>query len=153
MIARQRLDQERPRIRNPRTARAAADMRISRNARARYTSFVRVCIALGVVLVALMGYVNLTSNVTSLTYSLENAKRDRDALEEQTARLDERLAQLRSEDRLAAVAAKLGMREPQQPQQFAVVTLMPPLAVKAPSPILASLVSWFGAPSHRVNAP
>ena len=55
----------------------------------------------------------------------------REALQEETMRLDDRIAALRSDDRLAALAARLGMRDP---QRFAVVRIEPPHCRASPSP-------------------
>ncbi|MDP9024696.1 MAG: hypothetical protein M3N13_04915 [Candidatus Eremiobacteraeota bacterium] len=149
MIQPQFLD-DRQRIRNPRTARNATKTRIVRNSRARYTAILRVCMVLGVVLVSLLGYVMLTSNVTSLTYSVAKAHHQREALLEDTSRLDERIAALRSQDRLASVAAKLGMHES---QQFALVTLgVPTIARSGSFPMLSSIAGWFGGGTPRTLA-
>lgn len=141
---------ERARIRNPRSARTATKTRIVRNSRARYVGIFRVCAVLGVVLVSLLGYVMLMSNMTSLTYSVAKAHQHREALQEETARLDDRIAALRSEDRLAAVAAKLGMRES---QQFALVKLdLPPVARTGGLPMLSTIAGWFGGETPRTLA-
>lgn len=133
--------ESRPRIKNPRSARTATSTRIVRNSRARYNAIFRVCTVLGVVLVSLLGYVMLTSNVTSLSYAVAKAHQQRDDLQEETARLDDRIAVLRSDERLARVASKLGMHEP---QQFAVVQLgLPSVANDRFSPWL-SVAGWFG---------
>ena len=115
---------ERPaRVPNPRTARAATQRRIVKKSRARYTTIVHVATVVGALMTVLMAYVVLTSSMTGLSYAVANAKHEREALQEETMRLDDRIATLRSDDRLAAVAAKLGMREP---QRFAVVTVPAP---------------------------
>ena len=72
-----------------------------------------------------MGYVVLTSNLTGLSYAVANAKHQRTELQAETMRLDDRIAALRSDDRLSVLAARLGMTEP---QHFAVVTLPPATA-------------------------
>ncbi len=134
----------RPRIRNARSARTATKTRIVRNSRARYTAIARVSVVLGITLVSLLLYVTLTSNMTSGTYALAKAHHEREMLQESTARLDERIAALRSEDHLAAIAAKLGMHEP---QQFALVRLGAPRVARAGSlPIVSSIAGWFGNP-------
>ena len=70
--------------------------------------------------------------------------RKREALQEETMRLDDRIAALRSDDRLAALAARMGMREP---QSLAVVRIeQPRVAVaRTPSrfPMLSSLAGFF----------
>lgn len=132
---------QKPRIANPRSARNASQTRKVRNHRARYTSLARVGAVLAVALVLLMGYVMLTSNMTSLTYAVAKAHHDREQLTEETARLDDRLIAMRSEERLAKVAAKLGMHEP---AQFAVVKLSTPTLARHGFPVFASLAGWFG---------
>ena len=130
------------RISNPRTIRAATQRRIVRNSRARYTSLARVLGALICVLVLLMGYVVLTSSLTGISYAVAKARATREALQEETMRLDDRIAALRSDDRLSALAARLGMREP---QRLAVVRIDAPRVAKAapPFPILSSLAGFF----------
>ena len=130
------------RIAKPRTVRAATQRRIVRNSRARYTSFARVFGALICVLVLLMGYVVLTSSLTGLSYAVAKARAEREALQEETMRLDDRISALRSDDRLAVLAARLGMREP---QRLAVVRIAPPPAAKPGSrfPVLSSLAGFF----------
>ncbi|MDQ2866544.1 MAG: hypothetical protein M3R51_09990 [Candidatus Eremiobacteraeota bacterium] len=135
--------EERGRIRNFRSARTATKTRFVRNARARYVGILRVCFVLGALLVLLLGYVMLTSNMTSLTYSVAKAHHNRETLQEQGSRLEDRIAALRSADRLASIASKLGMRES---QQFALVALSaPPIAHSRSFPVLSSIAGWFGA--------
>lgn len=112
--------QPRPRIENPRVARGATETRVRHHSRARYTTIVRFSLVLGVAVALLIGYVMLTANLTGMTYAVSQAQEQRTALQEQTARLDDRLMQLESQDRLAGIAARLGMHEP---QTFAVVRL------------------------------
>lgn len=134
--------QARPRLRNVRTAKHATHLRKTHASRARYTNLVRFCGGLGVVLVGVMTYVMLIANLTGLNYAVARSERQRASLQAETARLDDRLAALRSDDRLAKMAAALHMREP---QQFALVTL-PPAEPQGRSRIfLSSLAGWFGA--------
>lgn len=129
------------RIRNPRSARTATQTRIVKNNRARYGGLLRVSAAIGSVLVALLAYVMLISNVTSLSYAVAKAQQQRTALQEETARLDDRLSTLESDDRLARVAAKLGMKDP---QSFAVVQLEPPSRVASSHfPVFDSIALWL----------
>jgi hypothetical protein len=131
---------ERSRIPNPRTVRAATHARIARRSRARYAGVTRVFGVLSCVLALLMVYVLLTSSLTGLSYAVAKAAAQREALQEETMRLDDRIAALRSDDRLAALAARLGMREP---QALAVVRLEQPRV--APSrPRFAMLSSLAG---------
>src|SRR5579884_1483289 len=107
-----------------RTARQATQRRVSRKARARYSSLLQFCGILAVTLFGVMLYVTLTARLTSLNYAVAKAQLERTKLQAETARLDDRLAQLRSDDRLAHVAASLHM---QDPQQFAIVQLPAPV--------------------------
>jgi hypothetical protein len=136
------------RIPNPRTVRAATQRRIVRTSRARYAGLARVFMAMMCVLVLLMGYVVLTSSLTGLSYAVAKANADREALQEETMRLDDRIAALRSDDRLSALAARLGMHEP---QRFAVIRITAPAVARAQSrfPVLSSLAGFFVAASAR----
>jgi preprotein translocase subunit Sss1 len=117
-----------PRIKNPRSARTATQTRIVKTTRARYTNIVRVTTGLGIALIGLMTYVLLLSNATSLTYALDKARHQRDALQEQTARL-------------AAIAAKLQMHDA---QTFAVVRLEPPAPVATSRiALFDTIAAWF----------
>jgi hypothetical protein len=91
-----------------------------------------------------MLYVTLTARLTSLNYAVARAERERAQLQAETARLDDRVAALRSDDRLARVAAQLHMSDP---QQFALVTLPPPVTHQDRSHLafLADLANLFGA--------
>jgi len=127
-----------------RTARGATQRRITRKDRARYIGLFRFCALLAVALSLVMIYVMLTAQLTSLNYAVGRAQRERSALLAETARLDDRLAVLRSDDRLAMVAGRLQM---QDPDQFAIVTLPVPVQQRDRSHLafLAGLASIFGA--------
>ena len=116
-----------PRIRNQRTARAAAQSRYVKTTRAAYGGLLKTGAVLCLALAALMGYVMLTSSMTSLSYAVGKAHHERDLLAQETTRLDDQIAAARSDERLAAMARKLGMKEP---QTFALVRLAP---VQAPA--------------------
>lgn len=126
----------------PRSVRAATQRRLVRKSRARYAGVSRVFAMLSCVLLLLMIYVLLTSSLTGLSYAVAKAAAQREGLQEETMRLDDRIAALRSDDRLAALAARLGMRDP---QQFAVVRVETPrLAhVETRFPMLSSLAGFF----------
>ncbi len=130
------------RIAHPRTVRSATQRRFVRKSRARYADVTRVLIALTCVLLLLMGYVVLTSSLTGSSYAVAKAYAHREALEEETMRLDDRIAALRSDDRLSELAARMGMREP---QAFAVVRLAPPRVARLRPrlPVLSSLAGFF----------
>ena len=140
------------RLRKPRTVRAATRQRIVRKSRARYTGVVRVFATVLCVLLLLMSYVVLTSSLTGLSYAVSKAGADREALQEETMRLDDRIAAMRSDDRLSQLAARLGMHEP---QRLAVVRLAPtPVArVHSRYPMLSSLAGLFmPAPNRKAEA-
>lgn len=87
-----------------------------------------------------MGYVVLTSNLTGLSYAVANAKHERAELQAESMRLDDKIATLRSDDRLAVLAARLGMTEP---QHFALVEL-PPAQTPSQERHLAAFSSLAG---------
>jgi hypothetical protein len=138
----QRLLERPSRIVNPRAARAATQRRMVRNSRARYADVVRVSAVLTCVLMLLMCYVVLTSSLTGTSYAVAKARAQREALQEETMRLDDRIAALRSDDRLSTLAARLGMRDP---QSLAIVRIDPPRVARAPArfPMLSSLAGLF----------
>lgn len=117
-----RLEATPARIRNSRTARAAAQRRMTRNVRGRYASVTRITVGVVVALVVALSYVLLTANITSLAYSVDRAHAQRTEVQGQVARYDDEIASLTSDDRLAAVAAELGMV---QPTQFVRISLIP----------------------------
>jgi hypothetical protein len=148
-MIRPRFFERSSRIANPRTIRAATKRRIVRKSRARYAGLVRVFGSLTCILLVLMAYVVLTSSLTGLSYAVAKARAQREGLQEQTMRLDDRIASLRSDDRLAALAAHLGMREP---QRFRVVRIDPPRVARARPrfPLLSSFAGFFVPPvTHR----
>jgi cell division protein FtsL len=115
---------------------------MGRTSRARYATLVRMLAVLLCILAFLMGYVVLTSSRTGLSYAVARAAAQREALQEETMRLDDRIAALRSDDRLAELAARLGMR---QPQRFAVVREDEPRIARAGSHfrLLSSLAGFL----------
>jgi len=108
--------------RRPRTARNAAQTRRKRSVSLRYRSIVRIVGTLGVVTLMVVGYLWLMANVTKMNYEYAKATHERTRLLDQTSRLDDQIAHLESRERLAAIAAKLGMTEP---ARFGVATLTP----------------------------
>jgi len=89
---------------------------------AQYSTSARIFGVLTAVLAPVMIYVMLTSRLTSLNYALAAAETQRTQMQQDLQRLDDRIAHLESRERLAQVAAKLGMRDP---SRFEVVTLTP----------------------------
>lgn len=131
-----------------RTARQATQQRVSRKARARYSSLLQFCAVLAVVLCGVMLYVMLTARLTSLNYAVARAERERTSLAAQTARLDDQLAALKSDDHLATLASRLHM---QDPTQFAMISLQQPTREESPSRLafFAGLAGLFGAKQDR----
>lgn len=116
--------QPKPRVSNVRTAKQATQRRVLRKARARHASMRTFCACLCAVLALAMLYVMLTSKLTSLNYALAKAEREKASLESQASRLDDQLAALESDDRLASLAVRLHMGDP---AQFALVSLPAPI--------------------------
>ena len=122
--------------------RTSAERRVRRTRRRMHKPVLKVLtLALGV-LVLLLAYVTLTTNVTSLTYAVARADRDRTALVDDTQQLDDSIVRLKSPERLAALAAKLKMHDP---HVYAVVTLPEPKAAQPPPTGLAFFGGWFGS--------
>ncbi|HEY9084470.1 MAG TPA: hypothetical protein VIN40_00805 [Candidatus Tyrphobacter sp.] len=111
------------RIRNPRTARSATQRRVGINRRSRYAALLKVTLAVAAGMAVMLGYVLLTSNITALSYAVQRAHAQRTELELQDARIDDQIASLTSDDRLAAVATRLGMI---QPEAFLRISLQAP---------------------------
>jgi hypothetical protein len=123
----------------PRRAREAARRRSRRTRLHGYTKPARIAAAVAIVLVPVMIYVLLMGNLTALNYSLAQATEQKSALVEESMRLDDRIAQLESRDRLAAVAARLHMGDP---RVYAVVDVPAPV-VAPPSNGIAFLGAFF----------
>jgi cell division protein FtsL len=120
-----------------RAGRNAARMRRSRTRRLRYRGIVRILVVLGALTLLVVFYLGLAANVMRLNYELGKVKQERAQLIDQTSRLDDQIARLESRERLAQVAARLGMREP---ATFAAVVLPAP-GPRTPPPGLAFL-NW-----------
>jgi hypothetical protein len=136
------LPQQHPRAGNPRVARAASERRVVRKSRARYTDVVRAGRVIGILLVAFMSYVLLTSRLTGLSYAVASAERQKEVVQLESMRLDDKIAALRSDDRLSTLAARLGMRDP---ERFAVVHLpqVRPEVDRSHVAMLSSLAGMF----------
>jgi hypothetical protein len=133
------------RVRNPRVARAATQRRILHKSRARYSNITRVSAAIGGLLFLFMIYVLLTSTLTGLSYAVAKAEHQRESVLEETMRLDDGIAALRSDDRLSALAVRLKMDEP---QRFAVIRLSrPPVVPDRPHVAVLSSLAGFLIPA------
>lgn len=132
-----------PRVANVRSAKNATQKRRAHAVRSRYATISRFSAALVAGLVLVMTYVMLTANLTSLNYAVARAERERAGLQSDTMRLDDRLAQMKSDARLARVATTLHMRDP---QQFALVKMPAPRAKGDDRhlALLSAISGWFG---------
>ena len=139
MIAPKAIPQSRPQRRVYVQARDATRRRVRRTRLQGYSMLARIAVAFAVVLVPVMVYVLLMGNLTALNYSLAQATQQKSALVEETMRLDDRIAQLQSRERLAGIAAQLHMHEP---HVYAVVDVPGPV-VAPPSNGIAFLGAFF----------
>jgi hypothetical protein len=96
---------------NVRSARGAAERRRKRSGALRYRSIVQMLLVLGTVTLGVVVYLGLLANVTRLTYEQARLDQTHARLVDDAARLDDQVARLESRDRLAVIAARLGMRE------------------------------------------
>jgi hypothetical protein len=94
------------------------------------------------VLVPLLAYVTLTANLTSLSFALERAQRERAGIASDAQRLDDRIARLQSPERLAALAGKLKLHDP---HVYAVVRVPEPKAAQPQPTGLAFFGTWFSS--------
>lgn len=145
MLAQRQLHQTKPRISQVRTNKNASERRRKTTTRLRYAHLTRfTCILMGVLL-TLMSYLGLMANLTSINYAVARAAHERAVLQDQTLRLDDRLSQLRSHERLAQIAAHLGM---QDPASYAIVRL-PNAPVRETEPprlaFLSTVAGWLKA--------
>jgi hypothetical protein len=103
-----------------RAGRTAARVRRSRTRRERYRGIRRILGTVGTLTICVVVYLALAANVMRLNYALGKEVQARARLADETTRLDDQIARLESRERLARVAAALGMHEP---RSFAAVTL------------------------------
>jgi hypothetical protein len=127
MIAAQRVE---PELRRIDRVRHAADRRVRRTRRRLHRPVHAVATLTILLLLPLLGYVALTSRITSQSFALVRAEHDRTALVDETQRLDDRIAQLQSPERLAALAANLKLHDP---HVYAVVRIPEPKAQPRPT--------------------
>jgi cell division protein FtsL len=139
VIAPKAMPQSRPQPRVYENAREAARKRGRRTKMQGYSMLARIATIFAVVLVPVMIYVLLMGNLTALNYSLAHATQQKIDLQEETMRLDDRIAQLQSRERLAALANKLHFHDP---HVYAVVEVPGPVAAP-PSNGIAFLGALF----------
>jgi hypothetical protein len=141
VIAPKAMHQSQPQHRVHVRARDAARKRSRRTRMQGYTMLARIATIFAVVLVPVMIYVLLMGNLTALNYSLAHATTHKLALLEETTRLDDRIAQLQSRERLADLASRLHLHDP---HTYAVVDVPGPV-VAPPS----NGIAFLGALFHR----
>jgi hypothetical protein len=95
-----------------RAGRIAVIGRRKAGVRRRYRALVCVCTRITAITAVVMMYLTLLADVSHLHYELVQAEERRAELQDLTMRLDDKVARLRSRDRLALVAGELGMRDP-----------------------------------------
>ena len=139
MIAPREIPQPPPR--KQQLARDASRRRVRRSRLQGYGMLARIVGVLAIGFVLMLSYVMLMANLTSMNYSLGRASATRLGLLDETTRLEDQLAHLRSRERLTDVASKLHMHDP---QTFAVVELPRPAATPPPNGI-----AFLGALFHR----
>jgi len=128
-----------PKAAGSRAGRTATANRRARRRHVRYAYLVRVVATVGVVTLVVVTYLAMMANVTRMNYELSKNAEAQATLAAESARLDDQIARLESRERLAALAAKLGMHDP---QTFAAV-VVPPVAARAPEPRGIVFLSWL----------
>lgn len=98
----------------------SGSLRRARTSRLQHAALGRIMLTAFGLTAVVMTYVMLTAMLTRTNYQVVRAERERIALQDETLQMDDRLARLRSRDRLAALAARLGM---QDASAYAVVEL------------------------------
>ena len=141
MIARAALIQPEPRPRpRVRTARRATEVRLRHSKRLRYQRAVRVVGMLAASTLCVLVYLMLVSNITKMHYELVKAESRQAELARTTLRLDGEIEQLEARERLATIAAKLGLREP---HLYAIVAVPHTHPATRPASGLAFLANWL----------
>jgi hypothetical protein len=103
-----------------RAGRAAVRRRRGIRKRNRYLLLGRIVATVSVLTVTIGLYLALMANVTRMNYTLSENAQTEAKLTDQSARLADEISRLGSRERLAGIAAHLGMHEP---QRFAEVSL------------------------------
>ncbi len=88
-----------------------SQQRRARTSRIAHAAFRRIIATATIVTTLVIGYVMLTASLTRTNFQIVKAQRERTALSDETTQLEDKLEHLESRDRLAAIAAKLGMHD------------------------------------------
>lgn len=152
MIAHQRPRREEPSRLGPaapngpaapggtRAGRAASVVRRGRFRRSHYESVGRIAVFASIVTAAVIVYLFLLANVTRMNDEASAARLQLAALKDQVQRSDDEIARLSSRERLAVLAARLGMKEP---ASYRVVRLpKPEVAHSDHISLLSSIAGW-----------
>jgi cell division protein FtsL len=115
-------DDELPGRSGSRAGRTAAQARRRRAIRAKHRVLAFILIGLTAATLFLLSSLWLMAGAQRLSYDLEKLHKTAVGLRDQSARYEDRIAQLESRDRLAAIAERLGMSDP---RRFAVATVPP----------------------------
>jgi ABC-type Fe3+ transport system permease subunit len=126
----------RPRV-GTRSGRTAAHRRRGRTKRRRYAVLGRIVAVTSGFTTCIAMYLGLMANVTWMNYELGKSEHEKRSLLEISARLDDRIARMESRERLAKLAAHLGMHEP---QTFASVALP---VERQPAPTGLAFLRWL----------
>lgn len=132
-------DAPRPRT-GSRAGRGAVTRRRARSRRVRYAAVVRIVATLAILTLGVFIYLALMANVTRMSYELTRNAQTRAKLIDETTRLDQRLGELESRERLARIAKDLGMKES---ATMSVARLPEPPAPSHGGAFLASLTAWL----------
>ena len=132
-----------PRVSGTRSGRAAAERRRHRTRRLRYAVTTRTLAVVAALTVCFFVYLALMANVTRMNYEIAANNRLRAQLQNESTRLGDRIAALESRDRLAAVAARLGMREPAVFAEVSVPATRPTVVAKHGLALLSAVVPWL----------
>jgi hypothetical protein len=129
---------------NARAARGAAERRRVRTSSLRYRSFAYIIGSLGGFTLLVVFYLALMSNVTRLNYEYGKLAHERTRLLDESVRLDDQVARLESRERLAIVAARLGMIEPRRVDVAALPHTRPVTAEPANGiALLPAISAWL----------
>lgn len=128
----------RPAATGTRSGRTAAHVRRKRTRSLRFANFARIFTTVGALTLAIVVYLSLMANVTRMNYELSKNARAKTALVDESSRLDDKIARLVTRERLAVLATRLHMHEP---QTFAQIAL--PVERTAPAPHGLAFLTWL----------
>jgi hypothetical protein len=120
-----------------RAGRAAVQRRRGYRLRVRYRPLATIGITVTVLTVIVVAYLALLANVMRMNFELAKANDVRSSLSDESQRLDDRIAQLESRDRLSLLAVALGMRD------IASFAEIPQPLPPAPKPVGPAILSWL----------